>query len=49
MTNYGIYTQCFIAGTMIETPDGKMAIEQIKTGDIVKHSILKLTKWKLQP
>ena len=31
-----IYTQCFIAGTMIETPDGKMAIEQIKTGDIVK-------------
>lgn len=30
-----VYTQCFVAGTMVETPDGKMAIEKIKTGDIV--------------
>ena len=31
-----IYIQCFVAGTMVETPDGKKAIENIKTGDIVK-------------
>ena len=31
-----VYTQCFVAGTLIETSDGQMTIEQIKTGDIVK-------------
>ena len=31
-----IYTQCFVAGTMIETVDGQTPIEVVKIGDIVK-------------
>ncbi|MEL7174892.1 MAG: Hint domain-containing protein [Pseudomonadota bacterium] len=34
-TNNDINIVCFVAGTMIETPDGETAVEEIESGDIV--------------
>lgn len=36
---YGVPDECFIAGTMVDTPEGARAIEEIREGDLVCNAV----------